>query len=744
MPARRVAGGESVEGVASRPSKVSKHSHSSTPSHDQLADVLASLRSPDVDTVTAALKTSRHWFDNSAGSDAIGGSGQMLKLLIRFQKTGVLFEAWDQHSSSSASSKAVLHVLYLLRTQLHMCLAAAPKKSSADRKLFLGGYSLANQLLTIRSHALFDLLNSKNDRAAEAALQLLTAVVRFGGSLARAAATQIDWNGKALSTLMTSRLRLQLGPRDSRKPKAQKQQTEPVRTALIRFTLAIIESGSAEQDVLDVFLLGKTFLPAMWTHIAQDSVPLVNEVLQTLKTVVLDRGDHISPVVKRRIFNSHTITQIASLYTTGSRDVAHKFLCALFASPSQGFRCLIKNGTCSGGLAGGENNSGTMNLLTSLQADRYERPRSLLLCILQACPQLQGPYIASFPFSLDPQLTLQWVEHASLLCHVLRVQWYPAATEFSPNTEERLDRLVRWSVPRSLTQSVLSKSLQHSSRLVGFHTLLVIGALLERLLRVSTALDSAVAGMQNLFPSIQVYVALLQRELNEANTGGSLLFSALIRVVHMYEIVWPGTLLDAEVDVGKYMYAEGGLSNMPIDMAGAMLELLGHTDQNIEWWKRKQSRGSLSRFGELLMVLSEPSLSAKAFALAKRLLISTGLFDGCEIEATCWLQPLCSLSHVQSEKRADMRAMAEFLDAILQQAKQKNIALNDEIARIIRFSCKGNLSANFTGQFSVVVLAALQRLNGGKQPNAEHWASAAISERRYASSAILAILQSKI
>ena len=34
------------------------------------------------------------------------------------------------------------------------------------------------------------------------------------------------------------------------------------------------------------------------------------------------------------------------------------------------------------------------------QADRYERPRALLLCVLEACPQLQGPYISAFPFSV--------------------------------------------------------------------------------------------------------------------------------------------------------------------------------------------------------------------------------------------------------------------------------------------------------------------------------------------------------
>ena len=74
------------------------------------------------------------------------------------------------------------------------CLAAGAKKTGPDRKLFLGGYTIANQLIGERSHSFFELLSAKADRTAEAALQVLTEVVRFGGSLARTALTQIDWS----------------------------------------------------------------------------------------------------------------------------------------------------------------------------------------------------------------------------------------------------------------------------------------------------------------------------------------------------------------------------------------------------------------------------------------------------------------------------------------------------------------------------------------------------------------------
>eukprot|EP01051_Picozoa_sp_SAG22_P000770 SAG22_NODE_24_length_30194_cov_6.086327_3_plen_2209_part_00 len=730
---------------------------------EKLSQVLADLQSQDDDgnDAIAALRDIREYFEASCNAPS---SGPVLKVLARFQtptlQRGALFAVWD--GAEKPTSRAVVHVLHAFRAQLRACLAAATRSAGPDRKLFLAGYSIASELISSRAHSFFELISSRADRAAEAGLQVLTEVVRFGGSLARSVLTQIDWNGKALSTLMTSRLRQRAGAdsRDSRKPKAQaKIKTEPVRAAYIRFALAMLESGSAEQDIVDGVLLAKHFIPSMWSDIKQDSPTLVNEVLKSLRATVLEGGRNITPGVKRRVFNSHAIAQIASLYTTLSRDVAHRFLLELFNSPSHGFRCSVvddaQQNLCSGGLAGGENNSGTMNLLTSLQADRYDRPRALLMCMLEACPQLQGPFITAFPFSLDPQLSLRWVEHAALLCNVLRLQWLPAASELAQSPSARVAALARWTLPRSLTQSVLSKSLQHKNRLIVYHTLLMIASALERLKRVSAAFGgTTVDGMQNLLPSIQVYVALLQKE-SGASHDQSILFGALIRVVHMYEFVWPGTLLEAEIDVGKFASAAGGFAKMPLDARRAMLALLSHADRNIEWWKRKQTRGSLSKFGELLVVLSEPSLSAQAFELAKRLLLSTGLFDGCELEATCWLQPLCAprrkLDNVGSSGGSSTEAakaatldVAEFLDAIVQQAKQKHIVLSDDVARLLRLSNGGVMPDNFAGQFSVVTLAALQRLNSGNQPSAAKWAEKPRGLRDYACAVMMSILQCKL
>ena len=114
---------------------------------------------------------------------------------------------------------------------------------------------------------------------------------------------------------------------------------------------------------------------------------------------------------------------------------------------------------------------------------------------------------------------------------------------------------------------------------------------------------------------------------------------------------------------------------------------------SVEWWKREQRPGAaLSMFGELLHLLRFPALRARATTLATVLLRETGLFEGCEWEIPCWFYPLCgnddgdgSGSSTATGEPEQARAQrlfdgVEFLDAILQQARQKLLPLNDSVA----------------------------------------------------------------
>jgi hypothetical protein len=275
-----------------------------------------------------------------------------------------------------------------------------------------------------------------------------------------------------------------------------------------------------------------------------------------------------------------------------------------------------------------------------------------------------------------------------------------------------------------------------------------------------------------------------------------------------------------------------GLLALPSPLRGPMLGLLdaltpanngptasggGGGGGSVAWWKREQGKGSVSAFGQLLQLLRvQPSGGAlggggaaggvidyhvreRAAALATRLLVGTGLFEGNEWEALCWLQPLCAAQppappprqQGEGEEEGDgaggagahaHAAAVEFLDGVVQHATQKKLALSDAIAEAMlacspppppttqpplpsdeqeeaaattdRALAIGPASAHLDdrhdgggggggrGRFSVVVLGALGRLNSGATPSAAKWGAHALPSREYAVAVLAAILRS--
>ena len=144
----------------------------------------------------------------------------------------------------------------------------------------------------------------------------------------------------------------------------------------------------------------------------------------------------ITPKTKRQFLNTYALTQVAKLYFTDARDAAHEFLMRIFSEPEHGFRATVADGTARGGIGGTGNSGGVLQFLVSLvspntsapaekgrqeagthskrlcwgwqRANEHEQPRQLLLAVLEGCPQMQGPYLANFPFMLEPNDALRW------------------------------------------------------------------------------------------------------------------------------------------------------------------------------------------------------------------------------------------------------------------------------------------------------------------------------------------------
>eukprot|EP01046_Picozoa_sp_COSAG06_P008735 COSAG06_NODE_445_length_15690_cov_28.448849_4_plen_2106_part_00 len=724
-----------------------------------LVELVEGVRHTNAEAAFTALRKLREAFeDERAPGKCVGTVRQFFALSAK--EGNPILEAWERHGAERAASRVVVYALAAAaalfkaaRThaaQETVSQTGLPTKASKafddmKRSNLFDARSMAKTILQSRPGAILAVLGARGaERAILGMLGLLREIAQLGGYLAREIMTQIDWSARQLSGLILPQnfkvKQMKLAEKEGKQEgKKSENHESPVRAAFIRLNLALLESGRAEPDVIQSALTGKQFLPAIWKDFGNDPPSLTRPALKVLTEHVLVPS--VSAKTKRQFLNTYALTQIAKLYFSDARQQAHEFLMAVFTGPDHGFCGTVVEGTVRGGIGGTGNTSGVLQFLTSLRANEHHQPRELLLNVLTVCPQMQAPYLANYPFMLEPNEALRWLTNVDLFCAVLRLPWWPEQNSNGEQTDvtgQRKDAIV-W--PAKLSQTVLSKGLQHSNQLVRFHVALMLAGVLERVQRVvgSTAnLEEIVDGLKPRLPEVQVLFTMVT-VAKVAKAKGTpvaapkrhdlLLRSLMMRVIHLYALLFPAALSEVKIDLDKLSGAEGSLVELPDSLRQPLLSFMQEAHTHIEWWKREQSKGSSSKFGEVLRFLNVPSMREQASALATTLLESTGLFEGCEWEIGCWLYPLC-------QPDTQISAAADFLDAVLQQARQKQLALTDEISGAIAM-CEGTASS----RFSVVIPAVLQRLNSGNAPSAEKWGAKPSEDREYAVAVMATILR---
>lgn len=714
-----------------------------------LAELVQDVRHTNAENSFTALRKLREAFeDERAPGKCVGTVRQFFALSAK--EGNPILEAWERHGAEKAASRVVVYALAAAAalfkavrrhsaeatvTQTGLPTKASKAFDDLKRSNRFDARSMAKTILQSRSGAILAVLGARSaERAILAMLGLLREVAYLGGFLAREVMTQIDWSARQLSGLVLPQnfkvKQMKLAEKEGNQSDSHES---PVRAAFVRLNLALLEGGQAEPDVIQKVLTGKQFLPAIWKDFGNDPPSLSRTVLKVVQKHVLVPS--VSHKTKRQFLNTYALTQVAKLYFSAARQEAHNFLMAVFTEPDHGFCATVAGDTVFGGIGGTGNTSGVLQFLTSLRANEHDQPRKLLLHVLKVCPQMQAPYLASYPFKLEPNESLRWLVNVDLFCAALRLPWFPqqnATGEVADVMAQRSDAIA-W--PAKLSQTVLSKGLQHNNRLVRFHVALMLAAVLERVQRVMGAAYSADAfeELKPRLPEVQVLFAMVAVSKAKAVATQEhhelLLRSLVMRIIHLYALLFPASLSEVRVDLDKLSGAAGNLVDVPDSLRRPLLSFMLEAHSHIDWWKRDQSKGSSSKFGEVLRFLNVPTMREQASTLATTLLRSTGLFEGCEWEIGCWLYPLC-------RPDAQISAAADFLDAVLQQARQKQLALADEVSGAMAL-CDGAPSS----RFSVVIPAVLQRLNSGNAPSVENWAGKPLEDREYAVAVMSTILR---
>ncbi|KAI1423287.1 ribosome 60S biogenesis N-terminal-domain-containing protein [Xylaria sp. FL1777] len=384
-----------------------------------------------------------------------------------------------------------------------------------------------------------------------------------------------------------------------------------VRTNATRLLLSCLKllHTEAKRDLL----LQRDIVAALMRHLREDPPFLISEILDVLKTSVVQDKKLIKEV-KIKILNAHSLIQIASLYgyskepanledgaenrPVSVEDAAHEILLATCTDSTVGI-CRSQQGYYPEGIVPdafipdtesadrldfGLGDIPWMNKFTddipvrnmllgefieSLRPWSNIKQSELLLAIFEASPELIARYfIHKKTFTFDPKLSATWIGYASLLYSVVKLPippFFGRSSEYAavpPPTSVVLDNIV----PPPMTLKAMNRCLTNKSKLISFYTTRLLVLALEKLGRVLEMHREASASSNSIWqeaarrlvddfyqriPDVKDIISYYRTLANE----DFLQREAASRLILLYYEVIPQAALKAKFDVSPILLA---------------------------------------------------------------------------------------------------------------------------------------------------------------------------------------------
>ncbi|KAI0520912.1 ribosome 60S biogenesis N-terminal-domain-containing protein [Xylaria bambusicola] len=384
-----------------------------------------------------------------------------------------------------------------------------------------------------------------------------------------------------------------------------------VRTNATRLLLSCLKllHNEAKRDLL----LQRDIVAALMRHLRDDPPFLISEILDVLKTSVV-QDKKLAKEVKIKILNAYSLTQIASLYgysrePTDSEDgtetrqlsvedAAHEILLATCTDSAVGI-CRSQQGYYPEGIAAdalvpdtegadrldfGLDSIPWMNKFTddvpvrnmllgefieSLRPWSNIKQSELLLAIFSASPELIAPYfIHKKTFTFDPKLSATWIGYASLLYSVVKMPippFFGQSNDYAavpPPTSVVLDNII----PPPMTLKAINRCLTNKSKLISFYAIRLLIVALEKLDRAlimhreaSTSPNSIwQEASRRLVDNFYQRIPDIKDIINYYRTladGDFLQREAASRLILLYYEVIPQLALKAKFDVSPILLA---------------------------------------------------------------------------------------------------------------------------------------------------------------------------------------------
>lgn len=462
--------------------------------------------------------------------------------------------------------------------------------------LEMSGYGLLlgrTLLLKSQQELLARGLTAKKDWVSSPSLRLLREIMTFdGGALANQVFRARDQMFRGLAKCLRQK-REGDEPEDRRRPS--------VRTNALRVMLAAIKLLSAKEK--RDFLNSRELITAFTRNIYQDPPFMIREILDTLKTSIL-QNDDVPREAKTKIVNANSLKQIATLYhyrqvdeevATGKKSVdaaAHEFLLLACTSPDLGVlnrqagfypRGIDPNETQDTSTGQDTINLGLDSIewmdkftkevplrntilsefIQNLSPWSNTKQSELLITILQHAPELFADYfIGKRDFTFDPKLTVTWIGYAAFLFSALQLpvpKYFGLQQRYArlpPPTSIVLENIL----PQSLTQKSLKGCLNQGHTLITFFAIRIICVALKKFRDAISMYQEAAAESSSIWNEAAESLTVefckklppmkdIISAFRKVPTADLLQREAITRLLVLYFEVVPRIALDVKFDV---------------------------------------------------------------------------------------------------------------------------------------------------------------------------------------------------
>lgn len=572
-------------------------------------------------------------------------------------------------------------------------------------------------------------------------LRLLTEIVSFdGGVLAKQvySVRSFTLDPKILSRNLSFTKPISEDPEETRRRPA-------VRTVAVRYLIANLKFQSS--PVKTELLKYSNVFRALFEHVKQDPAEVLHDLLAAFKTHV-SQDPGLSRQSKSFVLHEGNLSNIATLYRHDQPpsnvhqdqrpdQLAHAFLSYVCTEPAAGLLRASSWYPPGAERSNEEQQQATNQASIDLGLDSIEwfdkfhnkvpvrngtlakfshglRPYAnileseLLIEIFKAAPELVANFfIEKSTFAFDPKLTATWIGYSAFLYSATQL---PVPSKIGPGTEHGrfpppISIMLENTIPRALTQQVLTRCLNQKIELITFFTIRLLALSLQKLQAILKRLGEAAKEGGSLWhdastrlvnsfsarcPTMKDIIAAWKSTPPE----NTLQQEAMLRLLRLRYQVTPQSALQEKFDVSaalnnaltQFHEAPADFPSSPDDARLKLLVLnhllqISHYTPDMRWFSKPAS-GALSPCGSLVKILvtaSHSTASVEMRALLESIVKDNNLLQ-LDTRPSGLDAFLSSFVGIENKTAAD--TIFEFVDDIFDRLSKRPIKYEDDLKQI--------------------------------------------------------------